>query len=181
MRRFMLVFALILANAAAFAWWQGALDDWLAHEREPEIIARQFEPDAALVLPPERLDAAQRAATLRCREAGPIADDRYERALAWARDPGRKLTVVEARPLLRVTPVSTLGDEARARLQAEFAAEAGTEARPCTQAQAAAAAQSPAPAAAQSPAVAQSPAPATAPSVSQSPATPGAPARDPVR
>ena len=161
----MLVFALIVANAAAFAWWRGALDDWLAYEREPERIARQFEPDKARVLPPERLDTAQRAAALRCREAGPLADDRYDRALAWAREPSRKLAVVEARPLLRVTPASTLGDEARAALLAEFATEVGTEARPCPQAQA----------------PAQAPAQALAPAPALTQVPPGSAAREPAR
>ena len=66
--------ALVLANAAFFAWTQGWLDSVVGvraiGDREPERLLRQVRPETIRILPPSALAAASPPA---CLEAGPFA------------------------------------------------------------------------------------------------------------
>jgi hypothetical protein len=68
-----LVIALLLANAAFFAWTQGWLDNVVGvraiGDREPERLLRQVHPELIRIVPPAPLAAAP--ATV-CLEAGPF-------------------------------------------------------------------------------------------------------------
>ena len=68
-----LVIALLLANAAFFAWTQGWLDGVVgssAHaEREPQRLAQQVRPEAVRLLPAQ---VAVAPPATRCLEAGPF-------------------------------------------------------------------------------------------------------------
>jgi hypothetical protein len=70
-----LVVALILANAAFFAWTQGWLDNAVGvratGDREPERLQRQVRPETIRILPPSA--SADTAASGVCLEAGPFA------------------------------------------------------------------------------------------------------------
>ena len=81
----LLALLLLLANALFFAWSERWFDPLLgasAREREPERVARQLQPDAVKLLPPEAASAAladavaaaARAAQGTCMEAGPFTD-----------------------------------------------------------------------------------------------------------
>jgi hypothetical protein len=71
-----LVIALLLANAAFFAWTQGWLDAVVgsaAHaEREPQRLAQQVHPEAVRLLPAHVALAASAPPATRCLEAGPF-------------------------------------------------------------------------------------------------------------
>jgi len=123
--------ALVLANVLAFAWWQGLLDPWLAAGRDPDRVTRQVEPAKVRVVPIERLEAARRAAQAGCWEVGPLADDRFERALAWARAQGAKAEAQPAKPVLRLRFAPSATDAERRAGLAELAAQSAGEPRPC--------------------------------------------------
>jgi hypothetical protein len=69
-----LIIALVLANAAFFAWSQGWLDEVVGvraiGDREPERLLRQVQPETIRILPP---NASEAAAGPGCLEAGPFA------------------------------------------------------------------------------------------------------------
>lgn len=71
-----IVIALVLANAAFFAWTQGWLDDVVGvraiGDREPERLARQVRPQTIRIVPPTGPGEAAAAAPA-CLEAGPFA------------------------------------------------------------------------------------------------------------
>ena len=71
-----LVVALLLANAAFFAWTQGWLDAVMgaaAHaEREPQRLGQQVRPEAVRLLPAPVALAASAPPATRCLEAGPF-------------------------------------------------------------------------------------------------------------
>lgn len=101
-----LVLLLLLANALFFVWARGWLGTPPAHaHREPERLAAQVNPEAVLVLPPAKAQAAvqaARAAAQLCLEAGPFTDSNVgaaEAALAAAQLP--------ADGWLRVDPAAT--------------------------------------------------------------------------
>ncbi len=82
MMRVRLVLLLLVVNLGFFAWSQGWLDAWTGlraqPEREPERVARQFQPHLLRVVPTGAASApaASSAATangLSCLEAGPYA------------------------------------------------------------------------------------------------------------
>jgi len=123
--------ALVLANVLAFAWWQGLLDPWLAAGRDPDRVTRQVEPAKVRVVPIERLEAARRAAQAGCWEVGPLADDRFERALAWARAQGAKAEAQPAKPVLRLRFAPSATDAERRAGLAELAVQSAGEPRPC--------------------------------------------------
>ena len=68
------VIALLLANAAFFAWTQGWLDNVVGvrsiGDREPERVLRQIRPETIRIVPDPTVAAA---APLACLEAGPFA------------------------------------------------------------------------------------------------------------
>ena len=70
-----LIVALILANAAFFAWTQGWLDNAVGvratGDREPERLLRQVRPETIRILPPN--GSADASAPGACLEAGPFA------------------------------------------------------------------------------------------------------------
>jgi hypothetical protein len=134
-----LLLALVLANVLAFAWWQGLLDAWLPVGRDPDRVTRQVGPSKVRVVPIERLEAARRAAQSGCWEVGPLADDRFERALAWARGQGTKADALPAKPVFRLRFASSTTDAERRAGLAELATESAGEPRPCDPAVAAAA------------------------------------------
>jgi hypothetical protein len=71
-----LVIALLLANAAFFAWTQGWLDAVVgapAHaDREPQRLGQQVRPEAVRLLPAQVAVAASAPPATRCLEAGPF-------------------------------------------------------------------------------------------------------------
>ncbi len=46
-----IVFFLILANAIAFAWWNGHLAPWISDGREPDRVSQQVNPERAKLVP----------------------------------------------------------------------------------------------------------------------------------
>jgi len=82
-----LVFLLLLANLAFFAWTQGWLDAVVGVRaqggREPERLARQFQPESVRILAPdEAASAMMTPAALSCLEAGPYTAAEAEQAEA---------------------------------------------------------------------------------------------------
>jgi hypothetical protein len=82
-----LVCLLLLANLAFFAWAQGWLDAVVGARaqggREPERLARQFQPESVRILPPdEAASAMMTPAALSCLEAGPYTAAEAEQAEA---------------------------------------------------------------------------------------------------
>ncbi len=71
-----LVLALLLANAAFFAWTQGWLDGVTgvtAHaDREPQRLGQQVRPETVRLLPDQVMLAASAPPATRCLEAGPF-------------------------------------------------------------------------------------------------------------
>lgn len=71
-----LVIALLLANAAFFAWTQGWLDGVVGAathaEREPQRLGQQVRPEAVRLLPAPVALAASAPPATRCLEAGPF-------------------------------------------------------------------------------------------------------------
>ncbi len=71
-----LVVALLLANAAFFAWTQGWLDGVVGvaarAEREPQRLGQQVRPEAVRLLPAPVALAASAPPATRCLEAGPF-------------------------------------------------------------------------------------------------------------
>ena len=71
-----LVIALLLANAAFFAWTQGWLDTVVGAathaEREPQRLGQQVRPEAVRLLPAPVALAASAPPATRCLEAGPF-------------------------------------------------------------------------------------------------------------
>jgi hypothetical protein len=102
-------------------------------------VTRQVGPSKVRVVPIERLEAARRAAQSGCWEVGPLADDRFERALAWARGQGTKADALPAKPVFRLRFASSTTDAERRAGLAELATESAGEPRPCDPAVAAAA------------------------------------------
>ena len=100
-----LALLLLLANLGFFAWTQGWLDGVVSlrarGDREPERLAREFQPQRVRIVPPDEAAAAMAAsaatpaASLSCLEAGPYtpAEARAAEALlqpalpagSWAR------------------------------------------------------------------------------------------------
>ena len=74
-----MVWLLILANLGLLAWTQGGLDTavGLRSDREPERLARQFQPQSVRILPPGEAAAAMAASGpsggVSCLEAGPLS------------------------------------------------------------------------------------------------------------
>ncbi len=138
-----LALLLVLANLAFLAWtqgWLGAVVGLHAHgDREPERLARQFQPHGLRILPPSEAAAAMSGAALAsappgggaCLEAGPysLADaDAAERIMqlalpaeSWVRRdvglPGVWLVYIG--PFTAAEPMQKKADVLR-RLQAPF-------------------------------------------------------------
>ena len=75
-----LVWLLVLANLGFFAWTHGGLDAAVGKrtDREPERLARQFQPQSVRILPPGEAAAAMAASAplsggVSCLEAGPFS------------------------------------------------------------------------------------------------------------
>ena len=74
-----MVWLLLLANLGLLAWTQGGLDTavGLRSDREPERLARQFQPQSVRILPPGEAAAAMAASGpsggVSCLEAGPLS------------------------------------------------------------------------------------------------------------
>ncbi len=76
-----LVWLLVLANLGFLAWTQGGLDAAVglrsAGDREPERLARQFQPQSVRILAPGEAAAAMAASgppgAVSCLEAGPLS------------------------------------------------------------------------------------------------------------
>jgi hypothetical protein len=71
------VLLLLLANLGFFVWSQGALDGMLGlragGDREPERLARQFQPQTVRIVPPAEVGAVASGAEPACLEAGPYS------------------------------------------------------------------------------------------------------------
>lgn len=88
------VLALLLANAAYFAWSHGLLAAWgfaPAQQAEPQRIAQQIRPEAVRVLAPDEARRAETAAAAasrpaECLQAG-LFDDQQTAALRLAVEP----------------------------------------------------------------------------------------------
>jgi hypothetical protein len=104
-----LILALLVANAAFFAWTQGWLDAVVGTrsigDREPERLLRQVRPETIRILPPEATSAPAAAevtpAPSACLEAGPFADAEIAAAQAAAQaalPPGSWATVKTEQP-----------------------------------------------------------------------------------
>ena len=85
----LIVLALILANAAYFAWSQNLLAAWgiaPAQQSEPQRLAQQIRPQAIRVLPADearRLEAASAARAPECLQSG-VLDDTQSAAVKQA-------------------------------------------------------------------------------------------------
>ena len=79
----LIVLALILANAAYFAWSQDLLAAWgiaPAQQSEPQRLAQQIRPQAIRILPADearRLEAATAARASECLQTGPLDDSQW--------------------------------------------------------------------------------------------------------
>jgi hypothetical protein len=103
------VVALLLANAAFFAWTQGWLDAVMgapAHaEREPQRLSQQVRPEAVRVLPAQVAQAASAPPATRCLEIGPLDDAEVVAAeAALAADPAASAVALRASRLSTDTP-----------------------------------------------------------------------------
>ena len=74
------VLLLVLANLGFFAWTRGALDGWIGPpphgDREPERLARQFQPQNVRIVPPDGAASGSgsgAANSTACLEAGPFS------------------------------------------------------------------------------------------------------------
>jgi hypothetical protein len=99
----LLVLALLLANAAYFAWAQGLLAAWgaaPAQQAEPQRLEQQIKPEAVRLLNPDevkRLDTTAATRPAECLQAGPLDEGltgNVRQALeswppgSWAMEPG---------------------------------------------------------------------------------------------
>lgn len=116
-----LALLLVLANLGFFAWSQGWLDALggarAGANREPERIARQFQPQLVHVLPAAAgaaAIAAAPAAKAACLEAGPFGAEEADAALVQWRERGVSAAriVAAAAPasgaMLRIEPADDL-------------------------------------------------------------------------
>lgn len=128
-----LALLLALANVGFFAWSQGWLDAFGARgaaDREPDRIARQFQPQLLRVLPGAAGAAAMAgspAAAATCLEAGPFAAEEADAALAQWRARGVSTARIAAAAAAASATTAANGamlriDNADAALEARLAA-----------------------------------------------------------
>ena len=124
-----LVFALLIANLAFYAWSRGWLDDVVGlraqSQREPERLARQVRPEVIRILTPQAVAAAASAAEarLQCLEAGPFGAANLsaaEAALASVLPSGTWTRVTSEAPPLWIVYMGRYSVESLARKQEEL-------------------------------------------------------------